>query len=196
MKVLCEYSHLDGAEILRQKFPDINKEINDVIDGVIGERSKVSLEKNRLGKLLYSSKVFKSQFYEGFDERGYSDISDSFFYPICGNEKKVKGFKKFDFYKDNVGIQVQFGKSSYMIYDLSKFQYFYNKNKISVGVEILPSYKLVKQMSSGMGYGEQLISDIKLLKNQFPIIPMKIIVIDAENFNGTQKKLDLNDKEN
>lgn len=192
MKVLCEYSHLRGAEILREKFPDINKEINDVIEGVVGEKSKVSQEKNKKGKLLYSPKVFKSQFLEGFDQRGFSDISDNYFYPLCGHDKKVKGFKKLDFYKDDVGIQVQFGKYSFMIYDLSRFQYFFSKNKISVGVEILPSYMLQKQMSSGIGYGEQLISDLKLLKKQFPIIPMKIIVIDVYNSNDNQKKLDIN----
>lgn len=189
MKVLCEYSHLNGAEILRENFPKINKEINDVIEGVVGEKSKVSHEKNKKGKLLYSPKVFKSQFSKGFDEKGFSDISDNYFYPTCGNDKKIRGFKKLDFYKDDVGIQVQFGKYSFMIYDLSRFQYFYNKNKISVGVEILPSYMLQKQMSSGIGYGEQLISDIKLLKKQFPIIPMKIIVIDVNNSDDSQKKL-------
>lgn len=67
-----------------------------------------------------------------------------------------------------------------MLYDLFKFQYFYNQNRIDVGIEILPSYSLQKQMSSGMGYGEQLISDIKLLKRQFPTLPIKIIVIDVE----------------
>ena len=71
-----------------------------------------------------------------------------------------------------------------MIYDLSRFQYFFIQNKIKVGVEILPSYSLQKQMSSGIGYGEQLISDIKLLKKQFPIVPMKIIVMDVDdNYN-------------
>lgn len=54
LKVLCEYSHLDGSEILKKKFQDVDKEIYDVIFEVIGEKSKVSKEKNRKVTLLYS----------------------------------------------------------------------------------------------------------------------------------------------
>ena len=191
MKVLCEYSHLNGAEILRNNYPVINNAINDVIDGVVGEKSKISKEKGKKGKLLYSLKVFKSQFVQGFSDKGFTEITNSYTYPICGDKKQVKGFKKLDFFKEEVGIQIQFGKYSFMIYDLSRFQYFFIQNKIKVGVEILPSYSLQKQMSSGIGYGEQLISDIKLLKKQFPLIPMKIIVMDIDDNYNDQKQMKL-----
>lgn len=178
MKIVCEYSHLGGSEILKHRYPEQDMEIYEVIDEVIGEKSKISNEKSRKGKLLYSPSVFRAEFKQKLEEREYNEITDSYSYPICNSNKKVNGFKKIDFIKNNVGIQIQFGKYSFMLYDLAKFQYFYNQNKVEVGVEILPSYNLQKQMSSGMGYGEQLISDIKLLKKQFPILPMKIIVID------------------
>ena len=189
MRVLCEYSHLGASEILRQRYPEQEVEIYEVIDEVVGDRSKISNEKYKKGKLLYSPKVFKSEFGQGFEERDYNEVTDSFSYPSCNSNKKIKGFKKIDFLKNKVGLQVQFGKYSFMLYDLAKFQYFYNENRIEVGVEILPSYNLIKQMSSGMGYGEQLISDIKLLKKQFPIVPMKIIVIDVEEASEEPKLL-------
>jgi len=181
LKVSCEYSHLDGSCILKKKFPEIDKEIYDVIFDVVGAKSKVSKEKNRKGTLLYSPSNFKSEFKTGFESRGFDEIIESYLYPTCGNVRRVKGFKKIDFFKNKIGVQTQFGKYSFMLYDLAKFQYFYLQNKIEVGVEILPSYILQKQMSSGMGYGEQLISDIKLLKRQFPTLPIKIIVIDIDD---------------
>ncbi|MBW4256590.1 hypothetical protein KTG15_02640 [Methanobacterium sp. YSL] len=181
MRVSCEYSHLDASKILRSNFPNEDSEIYEVIDDVIGKKSKISEEKGRKGKFLYSPKVFKSEFTQNFENRGFSTLSDSNIYSVCDSNKKVKGFKKIDFFKNKVGIQVQFGKYSFMHYDLTKFQYFFNKNKIKVGIEILPSYNLHKQMSSGMGYGEQLISDLKFLKKEFPTLPIKILVIDVEN---------------
>lgn len=180
MKVSCEHSHLNGSEILKNMFNDIDKEIYDTVFEVVGEKSKVSKEKNRKGELLYSPSVFKSEFKSCFESRGFDEIVESYHYPTCGNKHQVNGFKKIDFHKNKVGVQLQFGKYSFMIYDLAKFQYFYNQDRIDVGVEILPSYNLQKQMSSGMGYGEQLVSDIKLLKRQFPTLPLKIMIIDID----------------
>jgi len=181
MKIECEYSHLGGSEILEQRYPEQDKEIYDVIDKVIGKKNKISKEKNKKGKLLYSAPVFKSEFKEGFESYDYDELISDYQYPICDRSRKINGFKKIDFFKNEVGIQVQFGKYSFMMYDLAKFQYFYNENKLEVGVEIVPCYNLYKKMPSGMGYGEQLISDIKLLKRQFPTFPLKIIIIDIED---------------
>jgi len=180
MKIACEFSHLGGSEILQQRYPNLDKEIYEVIDQVVGEKNKVSKEKNRRGKLLFSPKAFKAQFKNYFESLNFFDIIDQYEYRICNSNKKVSGYKKIDFFKENVAVQVQFGKYSFMTYDLAKFQYFFNLNKIDLGIEIVPSYLLQKKMSSGMGYGEQLISDIKLLKNNFPLVPVKIIVVDVE----------------
>jgi len=131
--------------------------------------------------LLYSPKVFKAEFSKGFDELGFKALTDSYYYPICNGNRKVNGYKKIDFFKNKVAAQVQFGKYTFMLYDLAKFQYFFIEKKIEVAMEILPSYSLQKQMSSGMGYGEQLIFDLKLLKKEFPKLPLKIIVVDVDS---------------
>lgn len=46
-KVVYEYSHLGGSEIMAMRFPDINQEIYDVIASVSAQRIKVSREKNK-----------------------------------------------------------------------------------------------------------------------------------------------------
>ena len=68
-----------------------------------------------------------------------------------------------------------------MFYDMAKFQYFFNENKADVGVEIVPCHVLHKQMSTGVSYGEQLVYDIERLKRHFPAVPVKVILIDANN---------------
>lgn len=189
MDVICEYSHFGGSEILEHHYSKENKEIYDVIEDVVGAKTKISKEKNRKGKMLYSPTIFKSEFKENFEARDYQVLIDYYNYPQCNNNKKINAYKKFDFYKNRVAVQVQFGKYTFMTYDLTKFQYFFNENKIDVGVEIVPCLNLQKQMSSGTSYGEQLISEIKLLKRQFPIVPLKIILVDVEETETYQSKI-------
>lgn len=74
MKIACEFSHLGGAEILEQRYPDIDKEIYEVINNVVGEKNKVSKEKNRKGKLLFSPKAFKAEFKNYFESLNFFDI--------------------------------------------------------------------------------------------------------------------------
>ena len=91
----------------------------------------------------------------------------------------IKGaFKQCDFFKEKVLIEVQMGKYAFMFYDLAKFQYFFNKGLIKVGVEIVPCHFLHKQMSSGTSYGEQLIYDLERLSKNFPSVPIRIILLD------------------
>lgn len=49
MKIVYEYSHLGGSEILQVRYPEIGKEINRVIARVSARRSKVSKEKTKKG---------------------------------------------------------------------------------------------------------------------------------------------------
>ncbi len=50
MKIVYEYSHLGGGEILQVRFPHILEEIIWVIRSVGAVRSKQSLEKNKKGQ--------------------------------------------------------------------------------------------------------------------------------------------------
>lgn len=178
MKVEYEYSHLGGAEILKIHYPEIEREIYEVIDQVKAEKSKVSAEKSMTGRLLYSPKEMNKQFKENFTRLGYRELRDRYDIQIPNSSKIIKGaFKQIDFVKQDVLIEVQFGKYAFMFYDLAKFQYFFNENKASVGVEIVPCHALHKQMSTGVSYGEQLIYDIERLKRHFPAVPVKVILI-------------------
>ncbi|MBI2118875.1 MAG: BstYI [Elusimicrobia bacterium] len=181
MRKVFEYSHLGGAEILRVRYPQIEKEINEVIKSIKGlKKTKVSKEKTMHGEFLYSPIEINNIFKESFHEKNFKELRDTYTIEIENYPKKIEGaFKQIDFVKDKVLVEVQFGKYAFMFYDMAKFQYFFNENKAAVGVEIVPCHSMHKQMSTGVSYGEQLIYDIERLKRHFPAVPVKVILIDA-----------------
>lgn len=174
MKVVYEYSHLGGSEILKVRFPEIEKDIKEIISEVKGKRIKESKEKTMKGKMLYSPKDMNQQFKEAFESRGYRELKDIYTITLPNSDIKISNvFKQIDFVKDKVLIEVQFGK-------YALFQYFFNENKAEVGIEIVPCHALHEQMSTGVSYGEQLIYDIERLKRHFPAVPVKVILIDID----------------
>lgn len=180
MKIVHEYSHLGGSEILTVRYPEHERDIYAIIADVTAERTKISKEKTMSGRRLYSPKSMNRQFKEGFEKRGYAEIRDYYTIEIPGHDVTIPGaYKQIDFVKDKVLVEVQFGKYAFMFYDMAKFQYFFNENKADVGIEIVPCHALYRQMSSGVSYGEQLVYDIERLKRHFPAVPIKIILIDA-----------------
>jgi hypothetical protein len=181
MKIVYEYSHLGGSEILKVHYLELDNEVYDVIKNVKARRTKISEEKTMKGRALFSPKDMNSQFKREFNSRGYEELKDTYTISIPNYGPEIPGaFKQIDFVKEKVLVEVQFGKYAFMFYDLAKFQYFFNENKCDVGVEIVPCHTLKKEMSTGVSYGEQLVYDIERLKRHFPAVPIKIILIDAD----------------
>lgn len=180
MRVVYEYSHLGGAEILQVHYPDHLRDVYEVINKVTASRTKISREKTMVGRDLYSPKNMNQQFRTQFKTRGYDELRDTFTIKLPNYAEAIRGaFKQVDFVKDKVLVEVQFGKYAFMFYDMAKFQYFINENKADVGVEIIACHSLQKQMSAGTSYGEQLVYDIERMNRRFPAVPVKIILIDV-----------------
>ena len=181
MKVVYEYSHLGGTEILKVRYPAYEREIYDVIQNVEARRVKISREKTMIGRRLFSPVDMNRQFRDHFLSLGYSELRDTYTLTIPNSDVSVPGaFKQIDFVKEKVLVEVQFGKYAFMFYDMAKFQYFFNENKADVGVEIVPCHALQREMSSGVSYGEQLVYDIERLRRHFPAVPVKVILIDTD----------------
>jgi hypothetical protein len=182
MKVVYEYSHLGGSEILTVRFPKINKEIYQVISQIKAQKTKISAEKTKRGKALFSPIDMNKQFAEAFERLNYVELRDNYTITLPNSSIAISGaFKQIDFTKNKVNVEVQFGKYAFMFYDMAKFQYFFNENKADVGVEIVPCHNLHQEMSSGVSYGEQLVYDIERLKRHFPAVPIKVILIDSDD---------------
>lgn len=181
MKIIYEYSHLGGSEILKLRYPKYEREIYDTIGLVKARKTKISKEKTKKGKELYSPIDMNEQFAKTFQERGFKELRDTYTITLPNSDIAIPGaYKQVDFVKEKVLVEVQFGKYAFMFYDMAKFQYFFNENKADVGIEIVPCHGLHKGMSSGVSYGEQLVYDIERLKRHFPAVPVKVILVDVD----------------
>jgi hypothetical protein len=85
-----------------------------------------------------------------------------------------------DFVKRKLGIEVQLGKYSFMVYNVAaKMTIFKNLGYIDTGIEIVPVKALADEMSSGVSYFEQLVWDLENRGEADIDIPVMIIGIDA-----------------
>ena len=161
------------------RFPELDKTIDKVIASVRAPRTKASKEKTMPGRMLYSPLDMNRAFKNEFGRMGFAEIKLNYELTTA-SDKKIHTCKQIDYNKGRVNVEVQLGKYAFMFYDMSKFQHFYNAGKIDVGVEIVPTHAMMKNMSSGVSYGEQLEYDIERLNRNFPSVPVKVIMIQAD----------------
>ena len=181
MRIAHVHSHLGGAQILRCDYPDLDDLIDAAIEATGNDfQTKVSNEKNTKGKRLFNPGAMNAAFRREFHRRGFAELKRTVDPNVPGWDTSDlgAGTKQIDFARDRVLVEVQFGKYFAMFYDMAKLEYFYRQNEADVGVEIVPSYRLQREMSSGVGRGEMLVTDIMGLQRQFPTFPVKIIFIE------------------
>ena len=94
------------------------------------------------------------------------------------------GSKQIDFAKGRVLVEVQMEKYFAMFYDMAKLEYFYRRDEADIGVEIVPSFRMAAEMSSGVGRREMLVTDIRALQRQFPTFPVMITFIEPEDLGA------------
>jgi hypothetical protein len=201
MKIIETYSHLNGREFLLVHKPNLWREIKSVIANVDAGKckTKVSKEKTMKGKLLYSPVEMNTDFRELLREKGWKESRVSYW--VTKSEKLIRktlsmtpqeqkteieaageepifSYNQTDFVKDRVAIEVQFGKYSFVAYDLFvKHLAFYVGDQIDVGVEILPMKSLQSQMSSGVPYYEGEFYNVVRQGRGVPAVPLIIIGI-------------------
>lgn len=201
MKIVEKYSHLNGYEFLLVHKPELWKEIVFVIEKVNADelKTKVSKEKTMKGKLLYSPIAMNQTFNELLRKMEWKESRVSYW--VTKNEKLIRktlsmnpddqkkeieatgdvpiySYNQTDFVKERVAIEVQFGKYSFVAYDLFvKHLAFYVGDHIDVGIEILPMKDLQSQMSSGVAYYEGELYNVLRQGRGVPSVPLVIIGI-------------------
>lgn len=202
MKIIEKYSHLNGLEFLIVHKPKLWDEIQNVIASIDAEKckTKVSKEKTMKGKLLYSPIDMNNEFKTKLSHLNWNESRVSYW--VTKNEKLIRktltmepehqkkeiegtgespifSYNQTDFVKDRVAIEVQFGKYSFVAYDLFvKHLAFYVGDKIDVGIEILPMKSLQSQMSSGVSYYEGELYNVVRQGRGVPAVPLVIIGIE------------------
>jgi len=202
MKIGATYSHLNGLEWIFVHQPRIWKEVKSVIRSLEAEnyRTKESKEKTMMGEMKFSPKDLNQAFKERLGANGWSEsrtdywVTDDFnlirqtmhMKPdqqklVIEEAQKVpiKSYNQTDFQKSRVAIEVQFGKYSFIAYDLFvKHLAFYVGDRIDVGIEILPMKTMQAEMSSGPGYYEGALYDLARQGRGVPSVPLVLIGIE------------------
>ena len=91
MRIVYEYSHLGGAEILRLRYPQCEADIYEIIAQVAAKRTKISKEKTMRGRELYSPKDMNRQFREAFRAKGYAELRDVHTITIPDSDVSIPG---------------------------------------------------------------------------------------------------------
>jgi len=203
MKIIETYSHLNGLEFLLVHKKPLWKEICKVIELVDAKkcRTKISKEKTMPGKKLYSPIDMNKKFKLLLNSKNWKESRVSYW--VTKNEKLIRktismsekeqkkeietsgeipifSYNQTDYIKERIAIEVQFGKYSFVAYDLFvKHLAFFIGDKIDVGIEILPMKTLQSQMSSGVSYYEGEIYNVIRQGRGIPAVPLVIIGIDS-----------------
>ena len=97
----------------------------------------------------------------------------------AAGEKPIFSYDQTDFVKERVALEVQFGKYSFVAYDLFvKHLAFYVRDQIDVGIEILAMKSLQSNMSSGPGYYEGELYNIIRNGRGVPAVPLVLLGVE------------------
>lgn len=203
MKIAQIYSHLNGLEYLLVHRKRLWAEIQAVIHGVDAAacKTKVSKEKTMRGRLLFSPTAMNTEFKRLLHDKSWAESRVGYW--VTRDEKLIRkivaksaqeqkaeieaaglspiySYNQTDFIKDRVALEVQFGKYSFVAYDLFvKHLAFYIGDQIDVGIEILPMKSLQSEMSSGPAYYEGELFNVIRNGRGVPAVPLVVIGVEV-----------------
>lgn len=189
MRLAAQYSFKDGPNQISQRYPHLLEEVKEAIRVVDASQTKTKLsrEKTKVGRMLYSPVALNKAFQKELYPKGWKNLSVDCEYPAThyledyNIRSSLKGaFRDMDFVKERLGVEVQFGKYSFMVYNVcAKMTIFHNLDFIDSGIEIVPVKALALEMSSGVSYFEQFVWDLENRGVADIDIPVLILGIDV-----------------
>ena len=195
MKIVATYDFNGGKAAVQQKYAAEFAQIQAIINAIDASlyKTKESTEKTMMGKMLFSpmelNKAFKREFAKA--ENGgwsnhkvlcnytYGEYTEDY---IKSQNTRGQPFRDMDFVKPNtkLGIEVQFGKYAFMVYNVcAKMTIFSKMGVIDTGIEIVPVKNFADEMSTGVSYFEQFAWDLEHRGTSNIDVPVLILGIDA-----------------
>jgi len=169
VKIAGVYSFNGGREIIETQFATELCDVEQIITVVDSRKLETKTSQTMPGRKLYSPRALNKAFKTDFEERGWRTHRVACEYPT---RYYVKGyqldssfsgaFREMDFVKNRVGVEVQFGKYAFMVYNVcAKMTIFHKLDVIDVGLEIVPVKEFADEMSTGVSYFEQFVWDLE-----------------------------------
>lgn len=188
MRIVARYDFNNGLAAVTNNYSDLYQEIVDAVSSVDADscRTKRSREKTKTGKILYHPASMNRAFKDYLSKKEWTHSKILCDYPteyyINGYQPEITrgAFRDMDFVKNRLGIEVQFGKYAFMVYNVcAKMTIFHKMGIIDVGVEIVPVKRLANEMSTGVSYFEQFAWDLTHRGISNIDIPVLILGIDV-----------------
>ena len=164
-------------------------------------KKKISKEKNRKGEELFSPVEINKAIFRKMSSLGWEEYKKSYF--LTGDQQTdeaawemprdeqmsfIKGrglepiasYTQSDFLKHRAVIEIQMGKYPFALYDICvKNAVLFNYNNIDVAIEVLPTKRLQKRMSSGPAYFEHVCHKLFVMgEDSRPKAPTLILGIE------------------
>jgi hypothetical protein len=187
--IAAEYSFKGGRELIGERWPGLLLEIEETIGTLESSlyRTKQSREKTMVDRMLFDPPAMNRFLSEAFEGRGWRKQRVPATYPTeyyrPGYKAKALrpgAFREMDFVKDKLGIEIQFGKYAFMVYNVcAKMTIFRKLGFIDAGVEIVPVKSFADDMSTGVSYFEQFVWDLEQRGVADIDVPVLILGIDT-----------------
>lgn len=203
MEIAQKYSHLNGEEYLIVHHNSLYEEIREVISSINADKfkTKVSKEKTMKGTTLFSLVDINKEFDREFRKRSWTESRYAYYITLNrdlmeksismtskeqkkflidnGEKDPIFSYNQTDFVKSKIAVEVQFGKYSFVAYDLFvKHMLFYSGGVINIGIEVLPTKKMQSQMSSGVAYYESEVYKVMRQGRNSPPVPLLILGVE------------------
>lgn len=218
MKISNEYNHLNAREFLLVNKSNQYNEIRESITNLDANRYlKISCDVSKLGKVFYSqsdiNRALKEalyaclwrerriEYYVTGDEETTREIINVF---DKDDQRRVledralsyySTFNQVDFQKERVAVEVQFGKYFSVAYDLHvKHTFFYSRNDIDVGIEVIPTKAMEEHMDTGVPWFENEVTNVIREGRTNPPVPILILGIEPDVILSSEPT-DFTDKE-
>lgn len=199
------YNHLNAEEFLIVKRSAQWQQILDAIESIDANQFlKISNDKTRKGEVLYNQVAINDEFKRILGSSGWNEMKTEYY--VTGDISTSKDivrvkdaevqkrtieerghtafstYNQVDFVKDRIAVEVQFGKYFSVAYDLHvKHTFFFLRDEIDVGIEIIPTHAMMRRMDTGVSWFENEVTNVIREGRNNPSVPIVIIGIEPEN---------------
>lgn len=218
MRIAFQYNHLNAREYLLVNRNTQFVELQDSIASIDANRfMKISLEEDKFGVVLYNQSQINNAIKAYLRARGWSE--SKVYYYVTSDEPTTReivhildkeeqkqiiednGFishstyNQVDFQKDRIAVEVQFGKYFSVAYDLHvKHTFFYSRNDIDVGIEVIPTKAMEERMDSGVPWFENEVTNVIREGRTIPPVPVLVLGIEPETI-ASKEPTDYSDED-
>lgn len=202
MKIVAIYC-FGNAEEQIPKYEAQLKEIIVCINSIDANKHKTkeskSQSKKNKGKFHYSPTEINKEFLELFKGKGWTSKVridckyESKYYVDGFKPNEISGtYREMDFIKDKVGIEIQFGKYAFAVFNVCAKMTIFGPLRfklINFGVEIVVVKEFQNEMADGVTFFEQFVWDLE--HRGLSNIDTPVLILGISHGNEKQEFSDL-----